>query len=103
MEWEFANKHLLDLYTKGTSKKFKFMDKKLCGKFVERVGRIEAAASIYDLREPPSMEFEALEGYANRFSIRLDRKHRLEFEIDFEDEDKTVGAVTVITVSKHYE
>ena len=103
MDWAFASKHLEDLYTKGVSKKFKFMDRTLCTKFVERVGRIESAATILDLREPPSMEFERLKGYANRFSIRLDRKHRLEFEIDFEDEDKTYGFVTVITVSKHYE
>jgi plasmid maintenance system antidote protein VapI len=27
MDWAFANKHLLDLYTKGSSKKFKFMNK----------------------------------------------------------------------------
>ena len=103
MEWKFANKHLEELYTKGGSKKLKFMDKKLCGKFVERVGVIEAAETIFDLREPPSMEFEALQGYANRFSIRLDRKHRLEFEIDFEDEERTFGSVTIVAVSKHYQ
>lgn len=103
MEWKFANKHLKDLYTKGASKKFKFMDRKLCGKFVERVGRIEAAETIYDLREPPSMEFEKMEGYANRFSIRIDRKQRLEFEIDFEDDEKTFGTVSILTVSKHYQ
>jgi plasmid maintenance system killer protein len=103
MKCDLAGKHLRDLYTKGGSKKFKFMNRKLCLKFVERVGRIEAAETIYDLREPPSMEFEALEGYPNRFSIRLDIKHRIEFEIEFEDEKKTFGAVTVITVSKHYE
>ncbi|MDA3832364.1 MAG: type II toxin-antitoxin system RelE/ParE family toxin [Spirochaetales bacterium] len=103
MEWELANKHLEDIYAKGGSKKFKFMDKKLCGKFVARVGVIEAAETIFDLREPPSMEFEALQGYDNRFSIRLDKKHRVEFEIDFEDEDKTFGFVTIVTVSKHYQ
>ena len=103
MKCELAGKHLRDLYTKGTSKKFKFMDRKLCSKFVERVGRIEAAESIYDLRNPPSMEFEKLEGCPSRFSIRLDKKHRLEFDIEFEDEKKTFGSVTVITVSKHYE
>ena len=103
MDWVFANKHLTELYTRGASKKFRFMDRKLCAKFVERVGRIESAETIFDLRDPPSMEFEGLEGYTNRFSVRLDRKHRLEFEIEFEDENRTFGSVTVITVSKHYE
>ncbi len=103
MEWKFANKHLEEIYTKGGSKKLKFMDKKLCVKFVERVGRIEAAETIFDLREPPSMKFEALRGHENRFSIRLDGKHRLEFEIEFEDEEKTFGFVTIVTVSKHYQ
>ena len=103
MKFDLANRHLQDLYTKGYSRKFKFMDRKLCEKFVERIGRIAAAETIYDLREPPSMEFEALQGYENRFSIRIDIKHRLEFEIDFDDEQKTIGFVTIITVSKHYE
>jgi hypothetical protein len=48
------------------------------------------------------MNFEALKGYESRFSIRLDAKHRLEFEIDFENEEKTVGFVRIVTVSKHY-
>jgi len=103
MEWDFADKHLIELYEKGRSKKYKFIDKPLAKKFVERVGRIEAAATIYDLREPPSMEFEALEGYSNRFSIRINRQYRLEFEIDFENEEKTVGFIRILTVSKHYE
>jgi plasmid maintenance system killer protein len=91
------------VYEKGRSGKYKFIDKAMAAKFVERVGRIEAAVTIYDLRVPPSMKFEALEGYVNRFSIRLDGKHRLEFEIDFENEEKTVGFVRIVAVSKHYE
>lgn len=103
MDWEFADKHLTDLYEKGHSKKYKFVDKALAKKFVARVDRIEAAVSIYDLWEPRSMEFEAMEGYENRFSIRVDGKHRLEFEIDFEDEEKTIGVVSILTISKHYQ
>ncbi len=103
MEWDFADKHLIELYEKGRSKKYKFADKALCKKFIERVGRIDAAETIYDLRDPPSMRFESLAGYPNRFSIRVDGKHRLEFEVDFEDENKTFGFVKIITVSKHYQ
>jgi len=102
MKRGFSDRHLQEVYEKGRSGKYKFIDKALAVKFVERVGRIEAAVTIYDLREPPSMRFEALEGYANRFSIRLDGKHRLEFEIDFANEEKTVGFVQIVKVSKHY-
>jgi proteic killer suppression protein len=102
MKWGFSDRHLQDVYEKGRSGKYKFIDKALAVKIVERVGRIDAAVTIYDLRVPPSMQFEALEGYANRFSIRLDGKHRLEFEIDFENAEKTVGFVRIVTVSKHY-
>ena len=103
MRWDFADRHLQELYEQGRSKKFKFIDKVLAKKFVERIGRIEAAVNIYDLMEPPSMRFEALKGYANRFSIRLDGKYRLEFEIDFANEEKTGGFVRIVKVSKHYE
>lgn len=103
MKWDFADRHLQDVYEKGKSRKYPFIDKLLARKFVERIGRIESAEDINDLRTPPSMHFEALNGFENRFSIRIDLKHRLEFEIDFEDEKRTVGSVRVITVSKHYE
>ncbi len=103
MEYAFSNQHLVDLFTKGSSKKYKFVDRVLARKFVERVNRIESANTIYDLREPPSMEFEKLKGYEKRFSIRIDKKHRLEFEIEFDNEEKTSGKVLVVDVTKHYE
>lgn len=102
MEYEFANKHLLDLYTKGQSKKYR-LPQGLARIFVERVNRIEAAETIFDLREPPSMQFEKLKGSGNRFSIRLNKQYRVEFEIEFEDEEMTRGKVMIVTISKHYE
>lgn len=50
----------------------------------------------------PSMNFESLVGFESRFSIRLDLKHRLDFEINFEDERRISGTVRIIKVSKHY-
>ena len=101
MEFIFANKILIDLYTIGKSKKIK-LSKNLVKKFIERINRIEAADTINDLRNPPSMKFERLEGYENRFSIRLNIEYRLEFEIDFEDSEKLRGKATIPRVSKHY-
>lgn len=102
MELEFKTRHLRDLYEKGRSKKYK-LQTWLVERFVDRIDRIEAAETIFDLREPPSMKFEALEGHANKFSIRLNDQYRLEFEIEFSDKEKTKGNVMVIEVSKHYE
>lgn len=103
MLFDFSNKHLLKLYTEGRSKKYPFMDKALCEKLVEKINRIEAAKDIFDLRNPPSMEFEKLAGHPNRFSIRITRKYRLELEIEFEDKQRTLGRVLIVDVSKHYE
>jgi len=101
MEFDFKTKHLEDLYTKGRSKKYK-LPVGVSKKYVERIGRIEAAVTINDLREPPSKEFEKLERYENRFSIRLNKQYRLEFEIEFEDKEKTFGSVLILDASNHY-
>lgn len=103
MEIDFRNKNLIELYEKGRNRKYKFVDERLYTKFVEKINRIVAANDINDLRFPPSNHFEKLEGYKNRFSIRLDLKNRLEFEIDFDDDEKTRGKVWIIDISKHYE
>lgn len=102
MIFEFADKNLINLYTTGKSRKLK-LPSDIIKKFFERISRIEAADTINDLRNPPSMKFEKLEGNENRFSIRLNRGFRLEFEIDFEDIEKLRGKVTVICISNHYE
>ncbi len=102
MDFSFKTKHLLELYQDGCSKKIK-VPKRVAKAFVERVNRIEAAVDINDLRVPPSMNFEKMQGYKNRFSIRINQQYRLEFEIDFEDEERTRGEVLIADVSKHYE
>ncbi|MBF0543737.1 MAG: type II toxin-antitoxin system RelE/ParE family toxin [Candidatus Riflebacteria bacterium] len=102
MEFEFSDKHLKTLYETGQDKKLR-LPQGLAQKFVERVNRIEAAVTIYDLRIPPSMAFESLDGYENRFSIRINDQYRLIFEIDFRDRERTFGKVSILKISKHYE
>jgi len=102
MEYEFSDKHLVELYETGNSKKLR-LPKGLAKKFVERVNRIEAAVTINDLRIPPSTVFEALGGYDNRFSIRINDQYRLIFEITFQDETRMFGKVSILKISKHYE
>jgi proteic killer suppression protein len=44
-----------------------------------------------------------MKGYQSRFSLRITRKYRLEIEIEWENQEKTVGVVEIEELSKHYE
>jgi len=102
MDFEFADRQLELLYTTGRSKKHR-VQAQVARKFVERVNRIQDAVDINDLRVPPSMHFEKLQGFSGRYSIRVDLTWRLEFEIDFDNEQKTAGSVRIVALSRHYQ
>ena len=70
MKVEIKNKHLVELYEKGTSRKYR-LSQEVINKFFMRMRQLEASYTIYDLRKTPSLNFEKLEGYTNRYSIRL--------------------------------
>ncbi len=67
-----------------------------------RVRSLEAAVTIHDLWKTASLHFEKLEGFENRYSVRLNLQWRLEFEIEWEDETKLTGKITLLEISKHY-
>jgi proteic killer suppression protein len=101
MNIEFRSKHLLELYKTGKSSKYR-IDDNIRNKFFMRIQSLEAAVNISDLRKTPSLNFEKLEGYTNRFSVRLQKKWRLEFEIQWENMDKTCGTIHIVELSNHY-
>lgn len=101
MQILFRNKHLIQLYETGKSRKYQ-LPPPVLEKFFMRVQQLEAAFDIYDLWKTTSLNFKRLEGYDNRFSLRIDRKYRLEIEIEWEDEEKTKGKVIILEISKHY-
>ncbi|MBU2446830.1 MAG: type II toxin-antitoxin system RelE/ParE family toxin [Bacteroidetes bacterium] len=100
MEFEIENKELLKLYKTGKSRKYRLQPAVL-EKFFMRIQQIEAALTIYDIWNNPSLNFESLKG-TNRYSIRVDRKYRLEFEIDWHNEESTIGKFIIKELSKHY-
>lgn len=105
MEFDFKGKHrkeLVELYETGRSRKLRVSDA-VVKKFIVCIGRIASADTIDDLREPPSAKFEKLQGYANRFSIRVTRIYRLEFEIESEDTTGSQGSVQIVALSRHYD
>ncbi len=101
MQVEFKNKNLNQLYNEGQNKKYN-LPQEILKKFFMRIQQLEAAVTIYDLWKSASLKFERLKDFSNRYSLRLDKKWRLEIEIQWEDKEKTKGTVYVIELSKHY-
>ena len=101
MKVNLKHRELEALYRTGRSRKGK-LPVELAKKFCQRVGILEAAESIYDLRSPVSLRFEKLQGYENRFSLRINDQYRLEVEIEFEDGARTRGRIVVVKLSDHY-
>jgi proteic killer suppression protein len=90
------------LYESGQSKKY-LLDQQVVRGFFEVITAIDAAQDIYDLQKRPSLNFERLKGTKSRYSLRINRKYRLEVDIDWDNDDKTVGIVGIEEISKHYE
>jgi len=63
---------------------------------------LASAKDIMDLREPPSNRFEKLKGN-NLYSVRVDRKYRIEFKIEFHKGSELTGKIIIVDLSKHYE
>ena len=103
MKYRFSDESLEKFYTEGKHRKFGRFQDSFKRRFVMRINSIDSSTYVQDLYYPPSMHFKKIEGYKNRFSIRIDTKWRLEFEIDFDDDDKSKGDVTILKISNHYE
>jgi toxin HigB-1 len=100
LEWDFKNKELKKLYETGKSSKYR-LQPAVVEKFIMRIQQIQAANSIHDLWKSSSLNFEHLKS-KGIYSIRVDREYRLEIEIDWLNEDETVGKFIIKELSKHY-
>jgi toxin HigB-1 len=102
VEIKFLDKDLRNLYTSGKSRKHRLQPSVLQS-FFEVMASLESSKDIYDLWKEPSLKFEKMKGCENRFSLRITRKFRLEVELKWENDDKTVGVVGVDKISTHYQ
>lgn len=101
MEFRFANKELERLYTTGKSKKLK-LPSDIIEKFFARIQQIEAANTIYDLWNDKGLNFEKLKNTENSYSMRLKLKYRLEMDIDWKNNELTIGDFIITEISNHY-
>lgn len=102
MNVDISDKELLKLYQSGKSKKLKLSDD-IIKKYFMRIQTIISSVNIYDFWKDPAIKFEKLVSFENRYSMRLNSKYRLEMEVEWENEEKTVGTFNIIEISKHYQ
>lgn len=101
MNFTFRNKELEKLYVTGKSKKLK-LPSDIIEKFFARLQQIEAANDIYDLWNDKGLNFEKLINTQNSYSMRLKIKYRLEMEIDWTNNELTIGDFIITDISNHY-
>jgi proteic killer suppression protein len=101
MDFTFKNKELEKLYTTGKSKKLK-LPSDIIEKFFARIQQIEAANDIYDLWNDKGLNFEKMKGSESSYSMRLKIKYRLEMDIDWKNNELTIGDFIITDISNHY-
>jgi toxin HigB-1 len=102
MIFSFRNKELEKLYTTGKSRKYR-LPEDIIDKFFARVQQIEAAENIYDLWNDKGLNFEKMQGTTNSYSMRLKHKYRLHLDIDWKDNELTIGDFCLTGISTHYQ
>jgi proteic killer suppression protein len=101
MDFRFDNKDLEKLYTDGKSKKYRLTED-IIDKFFARIQQIEAAKDIYDLWNDKGLNFEKLQGYESRYSMRLKLKYRLEMIVEWQNNEKNIGEFIISDITNHY-
>lgn len=101
MKVKFVNEELKLLYQTSSSKKYKNVPTQIVKKLVRAVDVLSAATVIQDLWNFPSYRFEHLQGN-NRYSMRMDRTWRLEMEIEWTNNECTIGIIGLYDLTKHY-
>jgi proteic killer suppression protein len=101
MDFTFRNKELEKLYTTGKSKKLR-LPNDIIDKFFARLQQIEAAHDIYDLWNDKGLKFEKLTNTENSYSMRLKLKYRLEMDIDWKNNELTIGDFIITDITNHY-
>ncbi|XOV91508.1 MAG: type II toxin-antitoxin system RelE/ParE family toxin [Bacteroidota bacterium] len=101
MDVYIDDKELEKLYTTGRSKKLKLPDH-VVDKFFATVQKIDAAITIHDFWHDKGLNFEKLKGRKDEYSMRLSGKYRLEMNVTWKNDDKTIGVFSLTAISNHY-
>lgn len=70
--------------------------------FVAKVNILKNAQNSHALRSFKSLNFEKLEGYDNLYSVRVNRRYRIEFRLE-DDKITFLEVVFIEVLSNHYQ
>lgn len=102
---DFKEEYLRDLYTKGecSDKKYRYRAD-IVKRYKRGIDYLKWASRKEDLYRINSLNFEALGGDKNGlFSIRINKKYRIEFTITENTEDLILTVCTIVELSNHYD
>lgn len=101
---EYEKDYLKELYEDGKckGKKYRF-GAAVVKKYQKRIDTLIAATRIEDLFVFNSLNFEALNGRTDYFSIRIDYHYRLEFKIRAEGTESVLTICIVTDITNHYQ
>jgi proteic killer suppression protein len=101
----FEHIYLRELYESGTTsdKKHRFQPD-IVKRYKDRIKLLMMVASKQELYPITSLHFEALLGEKQgRFSVRVNKKYRIEFTIDENVEQPILTICNIIELSNHYD
>ena len=100
---EYEKEYLKELYENGKCKSKKYRFAAIIKKYQKRIDTLIAATRIEDLFVFNSLNFEALQGRADYFSIRIDYHYRLEFKTRTEGTEIILTICIVTDITNHYQ
>lgn len=103
MEIRYDKAYLQELYEDGKcSDKHHRFQPEIITKYQKRIDTLMAATRKEDLFVFRSLNFEALSG-TSQFSIRIDQKYRLVFELTEQNGDVLITVCTILDITNHYQ
>lgn len=103
MEIKYDKEYLKQLYEDGkcSDKQHRFQPM-IIKKYQKRIDTLMGATRKEDLYVFRSLNFEALSG-TSLFSIRIDQKYRLLFELEEQSIEPVLTICTITDISNHYQ
>lgn len=104
MKIEYEKEYLRELYENSqcSNKKYRFQPQ-VVEKYIRRIDTLIGATRIEDLYGLNSLNIEKIDQNNDIYSIRIDKKYRLEFALVYEESEICIVVARILDISNHYQ